>query len=108
MCGKFSYIEGMTMENIENLALLEAAVDKLLTAINEIKQEKLLLKDRLDGRDQEIVTLKEQLQDLQSERSQIGQRVNSLLNSIDKWEKLTETVDVVEKSGPVAEGKTLF
>ena len=96
------------MENIENLALLEAAVDKLLTAINEIKQEKLLLKDRLDGRDQEIVTLKEQLQDLQSERSQIGQRVNSLLNSIDKWEKLTETVDVVEKSGPVAEGKTLF
>ena len=96
------------MENIENLALLEAAVDKLLTAINEIKQEKLLLKDRLDGRDQEIATLKEQLQDLQRERSQIGQRVNSLLNSIDKWEKLTETVDVVEKSGPVAEGKTLF
>ena len=96
------------MENIENLALLEAAVDKLLTAINEIKQEKLLLKDRLDGRDQEIATLKGQLQDLQRERSQIGQRVNSLLNAIDKWEKLTETVDVVEKSGPVAEGKTLF
>ncbi len=96
------------MENIENLALLEAAVDKLLTAINEIKQEKILLTERLEGRDQEIITLKGQLQDLQRERSQIGQRVNSLLNSIDKWEKLTETVDVVEKSGSLAEGKTLF
>ena len=96
------------MENIENLAQLEAAVDKLLAAIKEIKQEKLLLKDRLAGRDQEIVSLKEQLQVLQSERSQIGQRVNSLLSSIDKWEKLNETVAVGEEPGAGAEEKTLF
>jgi prefoldin subunit 5 len=94
------------MENIENLAQLEAAVDKLLTAINEIKQEKILLEDRLAGRDQEIVKLKEQLQVLQSERSQIGQRVNSLLSSIDKWEKSNETVAVAEESG--MKEKTLF
>ena len=96
------------MENIENLAQLEAAVDKLLTAINEIKQEKLLLKDRLDGRDQEIVNLKEQLQVLQRERSQIGQRVNNLLGSIDKWEKLNETAGATEESGAGTKEKTLF
>ena len=96
------------MENVENLAQLEAAVDKLLTAINEMKQEKLVLKARLDSRDQEIVSLKQQLQVLQGERSQIEQRVIGLLGSIDKWEKLNESSDVAEESGTVAEGKTLF
>ena len=96
------------MENVENLAQLESAVDKLLTAINEMKQEKLVLKARLDSRDQEIVSLKQQLQVLQGERSQIEQRVSGLLGSIDKWEKLNESSDVAEESGTVAEGKTLF
>ena len=96
------------MENIESLAQLEAAVEKLLAAISEINQEKLLLKDRLDGRDQEIVSLKEQLHVLQNERSQIGQRVNSLLGAIDKWEKLNETVGVDKESVAVEKEKTLF
>ena len=96
------------MENVENLAQLEAAVDKLLTAINEMKQEKLVLRARLDSRDQEIVSLKQQLQVLQGERSQIEQRVSGLLGSIDKWEKLNESSDVAEESGTVDEGKTLF
>ena len=96
------------MENVENLAQLEAAVDKLLTAINEMKQEKLVLRARLDSRDQEIVSLKQQLRVLQGERSQIEQRVSGLLGSIDKWEKLNESSDVAEESGTVAEGKTLF
>ncbi|MEN8136298.1 MAG: hypothetical protein ABFS18_12310 [Thermodesulfobacteriota bacterium] len=96
------------MENIENLALLEAAVDKLLTVVGEVKQEKQLLVERLAGRDQEIVSLKEQLHVLQSERSQIGQRVNGLLSSIAKWEQSNETVAVVEESGGGAKEKTLF
>lgn len=96
------------MENIESLARLEAAVEKLLATISEINQEKLLLKDRLDGRDQEIVSLKEQLQVLQNERSQIGQRVNSLLGAIDKWERLNETVGGEEESVAMEKEKTLF
>jgi chromosome segregation ATPase len=96
------------MENVENLAQLESAVDKLLTAINEMKQEKLVLRARLDSRDQEIVSLKQQLQVLQDERSQVEQRVSGLLSSIDKWEKLIESSDVAEESETEAEGKTLF
>jgi septal ring factor EnvC (AmiA/AmiB activator) len=96
------------MENIENLAMLEAAVDKLLHAINEMKQEKLEFTAQLDRKNQEITDLQQQLQIFQSERTQIEQRVTGLLGSIEKWEKLNEPPAVVEKSGADVEEKTLF
>ena len=78
-----------------------------INTVNEMKLEKLELTKKLDSRDQEIAIVKQQLQVLQGERSQIEQRVTSLLSSIDNWEKLNDTPDVVveSKSG---EGNTLF
>lgn len=96
------------MDNVENLSQLEVAIDKLLQSLNEMKQEKIVLTARLGSKDQEIISLKQQLQVFQDERSDIEQRVNGLLGSIDKWEKLNEAGDVVEKSEPVEEVKTLF
>ena len=71
MCGEM----GMRMENVENLAYLEEAVEKMLAALKSMKQEKLVLEARVESRDQEIATLKEQQESLQGERKQIQQRV---------------------------------
>lgn len=96
------------MAGLENLTLLEMAVDKLVLGMQEIKQKKLVLQASLESRDLEIKNLKEQLQVLQGERVQIDQRISSLLSSIEKWEKLTEA-PVVEAESEVGVGsKTLF
>jgi len=96
------------MENVENLAYLEEAVEKMLAALKSMKQEKLVLEARVESRDQEIATLKEQQECLQGERKQIQQRVAGLISSIEKWEKLNESETDDESSEPVIEEKTLF
>jgi septal ring factor EnvC (AmiA/AmiB activator) len=103
-----SKMDGLKMENIENLTQLEAAVDKLLKAVHEMKQEKLVLHARLESMGQEIAKLSEQILLLRGERGQIEQRVNSLLGSIDKWEKLQESSEVSVESGSGVEVKALF
>jgi len=96
------------MEDIKNLAHLEAAVDKLLNAVTELKREKLELKAGLDIKDQEIEKLTRQLQTFQGERSQIEKRVNGLISAIDKWEKLNYSAGPVRKGETGTEEKTLF
>jgi septal ring factor EnvC (AmiA/AmiB activator) len=88
----------VNMENIENLTSLEAAVDKLLNAVGEMKQEKQALKARLDGKEREVERLTRQMQVLQGERTQIEKRVNGLLNSIEKWEELNESAETAEST----------
>lgn len=101
------------MEQVENLARLEEAIDKLLAAMQELKKEKSDLEARLEGKEQEAFEFKQQLETLQSERSRIHQRVAGLITSIDKWEKTTDSKPAAKvKSGHPAtlpgEGKTLF
>lgn len=103
------------MEQVESLARLEEAIDKLLTTMQEMKKEKSQLEAKLEEKEQEAFELKQQLDTLQSERSRIHQRVTGLISSIDKWEKLAEpkAVAKVKTPGPAqagqpGEGKTLF
>lgn len=98
------------MDSIESLAYLEAVVEKMLTTLKSMKQEKLVLEARVESRDQEITTLKEQLEGLKGERTQIQQRVTGLISSIEKWEKLNESKNGAEAgtSGAKIEEKTLF
>lgn len=96
------------MENIESLAHLEMAVDKLLKVVKEMKQEKLVLKERVANKTQEIEGLKRDLQTLQSERIQIDQRVSGLLDSIDKWEELNVADGAAGEAKGDDERQTLF
>ena len=96
------------MDSIESLAHLEEVVEKMLVTLKGNKQEKLVLEARVESRDQEIATLKEQLASLQGERGQIQQRVAGLISSIEQWEKLNESNTAVEPSGTAIEEKTLF
>jgi peptidoglycan hydrolase CwlO-like protein len=96
------------MDSIESLACLEEVVEKMLATLKGMKQEKLVLEARVESRDQEIATFKEQLASLQGERGQIQQRITGLISSIEQWEKLNESKTAAEPSGPVIEEKTLF
>ena len=103
------------MEQVESLARLEEAIDKLLTTLQEMKQEKSQLETKLEEKEQEAFELKQQLDTLQSERSRIHDRVSGLISSIDKWEKLAEPKVAAKakpqgpaQTVPPVEGKTLF
>lgn len=103
------------MEQVESLARLEEAIEKLLTTMQEMKKEKSQLEAKLEEKSQESFELKQQLDTLQSERSRIHQRVSGLINSIDKWEKSTEAKGPAKgkhqaplQTGQPGEGKTLF
>jgi peptidoglycan hydrolase CwlO-like protein len=103
------------MEQVESLARLEEAIDKLLTTMQEMKLEKSQLESKLEEKEQETFELKQQLDTLQSERSRIHQRVTGLISSIDKWEMTAEPkapakgkATASAQAGLPGEGKTLF
>jgi len=103
------------MEQVESLARLEEAIDKLLTTMQEMKKEKSQLEAKLAEQEQDAFELKQQLDTLQSERSRIHQRVTGLISSIDQWEKMAEPKAAAKAKTPIpapagqpVEGKTLF
>ena len=97
------------MEQLENLARLEEAIDKLLHSQQELRKEKTLLLAKLARQEEESAELRRQLEDIQGERGKIHQRVAGLIDSIEKWEKMTGDKDTADESGSKpAESKTLF
>ncbi|BCO09871.1 hypothetical protein GF1_22470 [Desulfolithobacter dissulfuricans] len=74
------------MENNAELIRLEQFVDKLLSKYNDLKERFFRLEDTLRDRDAEIVELKATIEELQTERSEVGQRVSGLIDRIARWE----------------------
>ena len=74
------------MESNAELARLEQFVDKLLTKYHELKEEYHTLQATLQERDNECAELKENVADLSSERSVVGERVAGLIGRIEQWE----------------------
>ena len=74
------------MEGNAELARLEQFVDKLLVKYNELKAEYHAVKATLQERDNECADLKDQIGDLTSERTHVGERVAGLIGRIEQWE----------------------
>jgi len=74
------------MESNAELARLEQFVDKLLTKYRELKEEYHALQATLQEREGECAELKENLADLSSERTVVGERVAGLIGRIEQWE----------------------
>lgn len=74
------------MEQSSELARLEQFVDKLLSKYNELKENYKRLQQTLRERDQECASLKDQVEELKSERSFVGERVAGLIDRIEQWE----------------------
>ncbi|HWH71797.1 MAG TPA: cell division protein ZapB [Candidatus Sulfotelmatobacter sp.] len=71
----------------EELSRLEGIVEKLLSQYGSLKQEKEQLEAELDRKNRELAELREAAAQLQEEKTVIHGRVNSLIGSLEKWEK---------------------
>lgn len=74
------------MENNAELARLEDFVDKLLAKYNQLKADYHALQETLRERDAECADLKNNVFNLSSERTEVGNRVSGMLDRIQQWE----------------------
>jgi len=84
------------MENNAELARLEEFVDKLLQKYNQLKADLHALQEKLSERDAECAELKNNVYNLASERTEVGNRVAGLLDRIEQWES-DQVVSLAEK-----------
>lgn len=86
------------MENNTELVRLEQFVDKLLAKYKKLQEKYNNLEDTLEERDAECARLQQQLEELRSERTQVGQKVAGLIDRIERWEleEDEEEVDIPE------------
>lgn len=75
------------MIETEDLGRLENVVGKLLVDFNDLKVEKNKLENLLQQKNNEINELQEAVDKVNSERTQVHQRVSGILSSIEKWEE---------------------
>jgi len=86
------------MENNAELVRLEEFVDKLLNKYNQLKADFHALQATLNERDAECASLKNNIYNLTTERTAVGNRVSGLLDRIEQWESGQETFPA-EKTG---------
>lgn len=86
------------MENNTELVRLEEFVDKLLVKYNQLKSDYHALQDTLRDRDAECADLKNNIFNLSTERTEVGNRVSGLIDRIEQWEN-EQSAAPVEKSG---------
>lgn len=74
------------MENNTELVRLEEFVGTLLVKYNQLKADYLALQETLRERDAECAGLKNNVFDLSTERTEVGNRVCGLIDRIQQWE----------------------
>jgi predicted nuclease with TOPRIM domain len=93
------------MIETEDLGRLESVVEKLLTDFNNLKKENSELEELLEQQQGEINKLQATLDEVQSDRTQVQQRVSGILNSIEQWEKSQTPEQPTDDSEERTEGK---
>jgi len=93
------------MENNTELVRLEQFVDKLLAKYKKLQEKYTILEASLEERDAECSQLKEQISELRSERSQVGDRVAGLIDRIEQWELESDDILSAEEESDGVQGK---
>ena len=70
----------------EDFARLETLVEKLLAQVDALRRQNGELQAALDSRGLELDKMQNETGNLQEERSEILDRVNRLISSIEEWE----------------------
>ena len=68
----------------DQFQLLEEKVDSLIELITELKNEKALLIEKVQGQDEKIAVLNEQIQGLKTASEKAKQRILSMLEKIER------------------------
>jgi chromosome segregation ATPase len=74
------------MEQESELQRLEKFVEKILTRFSMLKAEKAQLEQEVFERDLLIEELRENISSKVTERNEISQRVNKIVDQIEEWE----------------------
>jgi len=74
------------MEQGSELQRLEKFVEKILTRFSALKAEKEQLDQELFERDLLIEELRESISSKETERNEISERVNKIVDQIEEWE----------------------
>ena len=77
---------GDTMEQASELQRLEKFVEKILTRFSTLKAEKAQLEQEVFERDLLIEELRDNISSKVSERNEISERVNKIVDQIEEWE----------------------
>ncbi len=83
------------MEQESELQRLEKFVEKILTRFSALKAEKEQLDQELFERDLLIEELRENISSKTTERSEISERVNKIVDQIEEWELNLENAGAV-------------
>jgi hypothetical protein len=91
-------IEGKNMEQESELQRLEKFVEKILTRFSLLKEEKGQLEQEVFERDLLIEELRESISSKVTERNEISERVNKIVDQIEDWELNLEQGEDVTKT----------
>ncbi len=91
------------MEQESELHRLEKFVEKILTRFTALKEEKAQLEQELFERDLLIEELRETISSKVTERNEISDRVNRIVDQIEEWESSLEKSDEDATDAPSAE-----
>lgn len=75
------------MEHQGELGRLEKIIERLLSGFNDLKQEKILLLERVKRQEEELLVLRKELETLRDEKNEVHKRVADLILSIEDWEE---------------------
>lgn len=93
------------MENNTELVRLEQFVDKLLAKYKKLQEMYGILEASLEQRDAECTQLKEQIAELRSERTQVGNKVAGLIDRIERWELESDDLVSADDEAEGVQGK---
>lgn len=74
------------MNNETELRRLEGFVAKLLKSFEDLKAENARLQADLQNREETILSLQDQLNETDTARNEINNRVSSIIEQIEEWE----------------------
>ena len=87
------------MDHQGELGRLEGIVERLLASFDVLKKANKLLEEKVQNKEVEIHQLRKEISVLTEEKQHIYKRVDSLLATIEKWEKeRVETAEKIEKA----------
>lgn len=94
------------MDRESELQRLEKFVEKILTRFSALKAEKMQLEQDLAERDQLIEELQGTIESKVTERNEISERVNKIVDQIEDWELNLDDEETVMEDASIPQEDT--
>lgn len=75
----------MGLDELEQFALLEQKIESLISLAGSLRDEKINLQKRIQGQEEKIGSLANEIEMLKTDRNLVRQRIVALLEKIEKF-----------------------